>query len=55
MNNQINIDKINVWNRTSQTSETANFRVHVSQDPFVSGATLNDILADANIESRYVT
>jgi cysteine-rich repeat protein len=55
MNNQINIEKINVWNRTSQTSETADFRVHVSQDPFVSGATLNDILADTNIESRYVT
>lgn len=55
LNNQINIEKINVWNRLSETNETANFWVHVSQDPFASGATLSGILADPNVESKFIT
>lgn len=55
MNNSINIEKINVWNRTTETNETSNFWVSISQDPFATGVTLSGILADANIISYYTT
>ena len=54
LNNTIVMDHINIWNRTSQPSETSDFYVHVSNTPF-SSTSLSDTLSDPGVESFYVT
>lgn len=55
MNNTIDVDSINIWNRTSETNELSGFWVSVSQDAFVTGVALSTILADPNVSSYYIT
>jgi hypothetical protein len=54
LNESILIDQIHVWNRTSDTSETSDIYVHVSDQSF-SNQTLDQILANPYITSYPIT
>ena len=54
LNSSILIDQIHVWNRTSNTHETADVRVHVSDTSYGTD-TLDDILANPLVNSYFIT
>ena len=54
MNDSILIDQIHVWNRTSNTSETSDVYVHVSDQAFGS-QTLDEVLANPFVTSYPIT
>ena len=54
MNNTIDIEQINVYNRTTEMGETANYYVLVSKNPFATGATLSGLLSTPGVHAYYV-
>ena len=54
LNDSILIDQIHVWNRTSNTSETSDVYVHVSDQAFGS-QTLDEVLANPFVTSYPIT
>lgn len=52
-NGIVNMDEIDIWNRTTFPTETSDFYVHISDDPF-DGQSLDDILNDPAVTSIYV-
>jgi cysteine-rich repeat protein len=54
MNNIIDIEQINVYNRSTEMGETANYYVLVSNSPFATGATLSGLLTTPGVHAYYV-